>query len=96
MNIRLRSESDNERGNGEEEGFEGDPSFQALRYWGQRVVAGCHESGEPRKRVFKAGNRDLHIGHIAFEGLAGRVCGHNPGNSELELKNIVWAEGEDL
>lgn len=62
------------------------------RGWWQDAI----ESGEPRKRVFKAGNRDLHIGHIAFEGLAGCVCGHNPGHSELELKNIVWAEGEDL
>lgn len=42
--------------------------FKPLGTGGRGWWQGAIESGEPKKRVFKAGNRDLHIGHIAFEG----------------------------
>lgn len=39
--------------------------------------------------------RGHHIGHISFEGLAGCTSGHDPGNSGLELKNVVRAKDGD-
>lgn len=51
--------------------------------------------GESQQEGLLGWERDHHMGHISFDGLAGCASGHDPGNSGLELKNVVRPKDGD-
>ena len=88
MNILGRYKRWNGCGIGGEGGFEGDPRCQ--------VLTGGRGRGKTQEEGLLGWERgSSHRSHCIW-GAGGCASGHNPGNSYLELKNVVSAEGEDL
>ena len=70
--------------------------FQAHVYWGQGWGRTPLRRGTEEQVSARLGMGAFTTDHVAFEGLAGYLSRYDPGNSDVELKNVVKAEDEDL